>query len=623
MHSYLLRICLLVPLMLIGVVRQAVARAGEADSVKDERIVVNQREYWVHTVEKGETLYAISRRYGISLTEIATANPDIYYGLKKGAKLRIPIPPSQRVGQDTVKPEFVVHIVEPGDNLFQLSRQYGISVRSIRLANRLKSDTLRVHETLRIPTQELPNAADSLQFIVHVVAKGESLFGLAKSYGVGQDDILKLNPEVEAQGLRAGQVLRIPTKLGMEPENREEDFTPATPEPAVVSPCDASVAFGKGRTLEVALILPFTQGGKRRDDTPVEPEEEAVSSHSPGVDGRFLDFYQGFLLAVERYKFLGYSIRLKVIDSQQNPDLLNGLVNSGQLEEANLIVGPVYPKAISVVSQWAAARRISLVSPLSGKTPSFEANPFLFQANPSDITQIRQMVANLPLEGVRRVVMISETTPADEDLANNVELMLQSEVARRPGADSITVQVVNHAQANDPRKTDPNINRALDPRGLTLVIVPSTREPYVSEVLGQLNTLAIRDKRNIRVFGLPKWLKMENLDFAQLINLHVTIASPFYVDYSSQLVSNFIDDYRSTYRAEPSKFAFQGYDVANYFMGAIFEYGEDFRYCLPNLQVPLLQNSFRFVQSQQFGSYESTGIYLIEFTKSGLMPIGQ
>ncbi len=165
--------------MLIGVVRQAVAHAAVADSVKDERIVVNQREYWVHTVEKGETLYAISRRYGISLTEIATANPNIYYGLKKGAKLRIPIPPSQRGRQDTVRPEFVVHIVEPGENLFQLSRQYGISVRSIRLANRLKSDTLRVHETLRIPTQELPNAADTLQFIVHVVAKGESLFGLA------------------------------------------------------------------------------------------------------------------------------------------------------------------------------------------------------------------------------------------------------------------------------------------------------------------------------------------------------------------------------------------------------------------------------------------------------------
>lgn len=60
------------------------------------RIEVQGVECWVHTVKKKETLYAISRLYGVSQTEIAARNPDIYYGIKKGQKLLIPIPQELR-----------------------------------------------------------------------------------------------------------------------------------------------------------------------------------------------------------------------------------------------------------------------------------------------------------------------------------------------------------------------------------------------------------------------------------------------------------------------------------------------------------------------------------------------
>lgn len=610
-----LRFILILGFLLVGYPFPVAAQTNEP-----VRVEIGGQQYWIHTVKKGETLYAISKQYAVSQTVIATHNPDIYYGLKKGQKLKIPILGNESSNTKDTAAGYVLHVVSQGDNLFQLSRQYGISVGSIRRVNSLKSDTLRLWETIRIPTSELPEeSAHTEQYITYKVQQGEGLYGIARRHKVTQDDIVRANPFLENRGLSVGDELRIPlpfssTASGTALRVLDGEYQVFRPQ------CDTLRAFPKWKTLRISLILPFSI------DKPIAPitEDEGDFSSSSSqriADARFVEFYQGFLLAIERFKLAGRSIEILVFDSRRDPVVVEQLVNSDTLQNSHLIIGPVYPKNVSIVGQYAALNRITLVSPLSGKTPSYDTNPFLFQANPSFLTQIRGMVSSLISGQPQQIIVLKEESITDSETADNIELMLQNEVAQLPQPDAVRVSSLLYAKGKAAQTYTSQVKALITPERENIVIIPSSNEPFISDVLGQVNRIAIEKKLPIQLVGLPKWLRMENLDFTQLINLNATVCSPFYVDYSKPTVGEFVDNYRATFRAEPTQYAFQGYDIATYFITATLTYGEDFRYCLDRINPDLLQNRFDFRQSQSFSSYESNGIFMLRYnTQDGVAP---
>ena len=122
---------------------------GVVDSITAPRITVGAEEFWLHPVVKGETLYAISRKYGVPQSTVAAANPQIYYGVKEGQVLRIPIPEGLRTKKENLG--YKLHQVKAGENLYAISRLYGVPVADIRKANALISDTIQLNEILRIP----------------------------------------------------------------------------------------------------------------------------------------------------------------------------------------------------------------------------------------------------------------------------------------------------------------------------------------------------------------------------------------------------------------------------------------------------------------------------------------
>ncbi len=585
--------------------------AQPLDTISTPRITVNGRQMWVHTVTKGETLYAISRRYSVSQADIAAHNPDIYYGIKKGQKLKIPVPVGYQSAQPRAQGEYVIHVVQPGENLYQLSRQFSVSVQSIRQANGLTSDTLKVHETIRIPTHDnASSGAATGQPTLHIVQKSEGLYGIARQYGVSQEEILAANPGLSSRGLQPGDLLRIPP-----PRQGPEVTSPLQLSPeGYEALCDSAIPFPKWKTLEIALALPFSLG-KAGATSHDDDERSSELTSRTGADARFVEFYNGVLLAVERFKLQGRNFRLRIFDTQRNPDRMRQIVESDSLSTAHLVIGPVYPQNISIAGLYTAQRRINIVSPLSGKTPSFDTNPYLFQANPSFLTQMRRMVRSLPLQQVRRIMVLCEEGGSESDLVENLQLLLQSALVSAGRSDSVEVRTVSMGKGKLAQTSAAILKTHLLPGTENIVIVPSNHEPFVSEALGILNSLAVSKRYPITVYGMPKWIKLPKLDLDALINLRVTCFSPFFVDYTKPAVMEFVDTYRATYRSEPSQYAFQGYDVATYFISAIHAYGEDFRHCLRRMgSVELLQTNLEFHQSQQFGSYESAGVFLLRFS---------
>jgi LysM repeat protein len=101
-----------------------------------------------HRVAYGETWYGIANEYGVPSRDLAAANPEVDpERLRSGTVLRIP-----RVGQAAQRPR--THTVSRGDTLFGIARRYGVSVTALRSANRITDDVVRLGQTLVIPREE-------------------------------------------------------------------------------------------------------------------------------------------------------------------------------------------------------------------------------------------------------------------------------------------------------------------------------------------------------------------------------------------------------------------------------------------------------------------------------------
>ena len=114
-----------------------------------------QRDLETHQAQPGETLYAISRRYGVTVADLrrwnGLAETD---GVKTGQTLRV-AGPAESAGEATAEPnpkadEFAEHTVQPGDTVYQISRTYGVTVEQLLAWNGKKDATLSPGEVLKV-----------------------------------------------------------------------------------------------------------------------------------------------------------------------------------------------------------------------------------------------------------------------------------------------------------------------------------------------------------------------------------------------------------------------------------------------------------------------------------------
>lgn len=185
----------------------------------NNKVILEGKVYYIHVVKPGQTLYAISRAYNVSQKEIAIENPGVISGLQIGQSLKIPVDPTLKDEVDTSgllqQGEAIqVHIVEKGETLYGIARKYNVTEKMLMEANRgVNARNLKNGQRLIIPLadqgEEEP-AFNEEGIIYHKVKRRETLYSIAGYYLVSVEDIRAANPELGWGGLKAGQVIRIP-----------------------------------------------------------------------------------------------------------------------------------------------------------------------------------------------------------------------------------------------------------------------------------------------------------------------------------------------------------------------------------------------------------------------------
>lgn len=139
-----------------------------------------------YVVSKGDTLYGISKQFGVTIDDIVLQNSLTSTNLKIGQILQIPS------RED--------YTVKKGDTLYSISKKYNVSVSDIILFNQLKNMILQVGQKIKIPS----NSAVSSEY--YTVQKGDTLYSIAKRLGIRVSDLIEIN-QLKNNTLSIGQVL--------------------------------------------------------------------------------------------------------------------------------------------------------------------------------------------------------------------------------------------------------------------------------------------------------------------------------------------------------------------------------------------------------------------------------
>ena len=157
-------------------------------------------DYYI--VKKGDSLWSIANKYGITVKELKEINKLTSNTLKVGQTLKL------TKNNEMIPEDYLVYKVKKGDSLWDIAKEYNTTVDTLKKINNLSNGKLTVNQQLFIPKSDNSSVKNTGE-INYVVQKGDNLWTIANKYDTTISDIKKLN-NLKTNTLQIGQVLKIP-----------------------------------------------------------------------------------------------------------------------------------------------------------------------------------------------------------------------------------------------------------------------------------------------------------------------------------------------------------------------------------------------------------------------------
>jgi LysM repeat protein len=166
-----------------------------------------QKKYISYEVKKGETLKSIAKGYNLSTKTLSKLNPGVS---RKPVLGTVIIVPNKNYGKatTTVKKEGDFYTVKPKETLFGISKKFGITIDELKNANPKLKNGVKIGMELAIPKPTITQAKDTVNYVIHTVVKDDTFYNLTKRYNVSETNLQQLNPTLK-DGLKLGMLLKI------------------------------------------------------------------------------------------------------------------------------------------------------------------------------------------------------------------------------------------------------------------------------------------------------------------------------------------------------------------------------------------------------------------------------
>ncbi len=603
----------------------------------DQKIIFQGKTYYVHTVKHGQTVYSICKAYGITQQMLADANPGVTLDpLSTGQVLKIPsITETRPIQQQPVAgvkedASFIYHTVQPKETIYFLHQKYNVSLETIYKYNPGAENGIHEGDIIRLP-KAAPIAETSRTGITHqetikkyTVRQGDSLYRIAEDNGLTIGDIINANRELR-WGLKPGQIIIIPTaeQAGTGVTGLYDTLVQVTSKPVLTAyQCDSIASLKRMHpAIKVALLLPFFAKEEYTSDTLLD--SDSISDNGIRTERKTfrgiaaVEFYEGFLLAVDTLKKNNVAISLFVYDTEADTIKVKSILRDLAIVEPDIIIGPFTNDNTRLVSKFSFEHQIPLVPPLFMDDSTQRYNPLLIQTIPSHRNTIDSYARYIARFNKKNIILV--TKPGLQYRKENelFRKQLKQEARDQYGVDSLKI---NEVEIND--ATNRSINKLLKKDVENIVVIFSEYEPDVINVMSHLHFM-LRDY-TIEVFGLPQWQRFDNVRIEVMHELQVTLYTPFYIDYDNPRVKSFIKTCRSKLKYEPFKttakgtginYAYLGYDMGVYFLGALYNYQKNICECLPYKKEKLLLSDYDYQRDNNQSNLINRHITLLRFNK--------
>lgn len=576
--------------------------------ISTEKEMYNGKMYFVHEVKQGQTVYSISKAYGVTTDEIFEVNSSARDGIKTGQYLRIPIS-SQHITETVVTGPTDVTNERPLDTLFlisyiaeedilitQLARIFGIAPELIRKYNTSldESEIIRKGMTLTVPSLNIQPVVDYvlkypktkvIMLSLHIVIKGETLYSIARQYACSVSEVQEYNPGIEEM-LHDGQHVWVP----MQDIFKLEQHT-------LLHPKVECLIIDQPKHYNVALLIPFHLDKMGQIVIHDDPKKN-MNKNFTSFD--YIQFYEGFLLAINAINFNNAKITLSVYDISDGTDQIQRLITKGLLD-VDLIIGPFGKIPLTELDTYTKDKNIKIIDLYFPDELDFNVyNPNVISALPSVGEQLKGLLDFINTQqGVKNVVFVYSDNAHEKQLFEKIKSIADSNQY------SYVLQYVNYSVSGMS-----GLVKQMSHDNTNVIINFSSNEVFLNNFMRALFDAA--EKIPITLYGLPQWLRYESIDIRYFNHFNTHFFSSHFVDYKDPSTLQFIKSFQETFLTDPNRFAFMGYDVATYFLGALVTYGSDFPYCLSEYNYSILSTDYKFERNTEGGQLQNYHVCVYE-----------
>ncbi|MBS1652811.1 MAG: LysM peptidoglycan-binding domain-containing protein [Bacteroidetes bacterium] len=528
--------------------------------------VIDGNKYYIHKIDKGQSLYSISKTYSVSLDEIYQLNPETKQGVKAGYEIKIPCLIKEKKQEQSVKSNSVAPKYEA----------------------------------------EADKAVDTSKYVWHKVEKGETLYGIQHKYKISETELRNLNGNTIST-LKEGQIILLQVKQSI----KNNHFTEVKSVDAHINLDTNQYKKQKKEAYSIALILPFKTDIALGFDI-----QNAVKNKMPfpQISALAVDFYLGFKMMMDSLQAKNFETNLDIYDFDEKDSLKNTeLLSSSKFKQYDFIFGPLYSGSFKNIAQKAKEYHIPIVSPLVQQNKILYNNIFASKVTPSQYT-LMESLADYIIDSLipqkAKIILAQSNDTKETKFVKDFKKYYLNKIQSKNYSINDTIQVV---------KGISGVKSAYRSDTKNIVVTLSSNQVFLMDFITQLAIFS--QKKDVTLCGWHNISQIENIDQEYLNQLKFTFP------YQNNVINidkyaAFTEQYKQRQNILPSDYFYVAIDIASYYLGNLKETGPEFIYNLDKHDKELNFTRFKYTRPDTSTGFDNRGTYLFYYSDYKLKLIG-
>ena len=473
---------------------------------------------------------------------------------------------------------YIDHEIQAGETLYSLAKANNISVDDLRAANPSLGDTYRAGEVIRIPVLEVtvPQCRQT-----YIVQKKETLYSISRQFGLTIEELIAANPLLADSKLKKKMELCIPYSTAQKDSIQSAVREAAMPK--IVIP----------EQIKVAVILPY--GLSQKDKT-----REACT---------MIDFYEGFLLAVQDMKEKGVTTTVYSYDEAD----IDNVLQRQKMKNVDIIFGAKEMANINTLTRFCETNNIILVVPLSPQDYIVNNAPHVFQVNTKMENRSNRVYEQFGQMHQNSNIIF---TAIDSNDNEGDKVALMKAYLNRQGISYKSVALSDFDSIPD----------LLNAHMQNVIIPFSSTQKAFEKLCAKLGNMTISPER-ITLFGYPEWQTFAEKYKNEFTTYHCSFFTTFYnnpddiasINFNNRFKAQFKRDQYNTY----PRFGMLGYDVGTFFIKNMYEKGNTFLSTIQDTPSQSLQNPMNFKRKSTNTGFVNNALIYVHYNTNGTVSITQ